>query len=137
MLAVKVENEQLQQVRLLVASMFPYFDGTYQFLDSQFPFSHLNQYGYQVLAGSFTQLVLQVQHMQDHNIGNIYISDSDGNKFGLSLKNNVKNDENKCDFQKVKSLEGVYISNVVDDKIVKNKQIKKKQNYKQTKISFN
>jgi len=49
------------------------------------------------------------------------MSDNDGLRFSLSLKNNIKNNDDICDFSKVKSLEAVYISNVVDENVSKNK----------------
>lgn len=42
-----------------------------------------------------------------------------------------------CDFGKIKSLEGTYMSNVIDQTVLQNQQVRKKQNYRQTRISFN
>lgn len=48
-------------------------------------------------------------------MGNIYISDSTGTRYSLSLKDNVKDPgDGQCDFEKVASLDGIYISNVYE-----------------------
>jgi hypothetical protein len=51
-------------------------------------------------------------------MGNIYISNSRGDSFSTSLLNNVRLQEGLCDFDKVQSLNGVYIANVFDKKKV-------------------
>eukprot|EP00828_Plagiopyla_frontata_P032533 TRINITY_DN4239_c0_g1_i2.p1 TRINITY_DN4239_c0_g1~~TRINITY_DN4239_c0_g1_i2.p1 ORF type:complete len:572 (+),score=98.89 TRINITY_DN4239_c0_g1_i2:58-1773(+) len=46
----------------------------------------------------------------------IYISDSDGSKYSLSLKNHVRSADGQCDFEKLASLDGIYVANVYDSK---------------------
>jgi hypothetical protein len=41
--------------------------------------------------------------------GNIYISDVSGLDYSLSLFHNVKENQGLCDFEKLASLEGVFI----------------------------
>lgn len=43
-----LEDEIEQDVSLLVSSIYP-SDGEYKFMDTEFPFRHLKEYGYKVL----------------------------------------------------------------------------------------
>jgi Sortilin, neurotensin receptor 3, len=45
-------------------------------------------------------------------MGSIYISDSTGTRFSLSLDHNVRTEEGQCDFEKILGLEGIYLANV-------------------------
>jgi len=47
---------------------------------------------------------------------NVYISDSDGKKFVLSLQNTVRDVEGNVDMEKITSQYGTYIANIYDDK---------------------
>jgi hypothetical protein len=56
------------------------------------------------------QIFLHVNHYSpDAKYGNIYISDAYGLKFEVSLKNNVRDQDGQCDFEKMLSVEGVLI----------------------------
>ena len=46
--------------------------------------------------------------------GNIYISDSTGTRYSLSLGANVRDYDGQCDFEKVQGVEGIYLSNIYD-----------------------
>ena len=70
-------------------------------------------------------------------VGNIYISNTYGTEYTLSLRNNVRSLDSSCDFEKIKSTEGFYLANIIDEGIINNPKIKKKENYKQTRITFN
>jgi hypothetical protein len=51
-------------------------------------------------------------------MGSIYISNSRGDSFAHSLSNAVRMSDGVCDFDKVHSLNGVFIANVYDSKKV-------------------
>jgi hypothetical protein len=51
-------------------------------------------------------------------MGNIYISNSRGDSFSTSLLNNVRLQDGLCDFDKVQSLNGVYMANIYEKKKV-------------------
>lgn len=53
--------------------------------------------------------MLHVNH--GANVGNVYISDKQGTKFSLSLPNNVRTSSGDCEFDKMLSLEGIYMAN--------------------------
>lgn len=44
-------------------------------------------------------------------MGMVYISNYDGSKFVLSLIDNARDSKGFCDFEKIKSVEGVFIAN--------------------------
>lgn len=51
---------------------------------------------------------------QGRDAGNVYISDAKGVRFSLSLPNNIRAGTGECEFDKVMSMEGVYIANFKD-----------------------
>lgn len=65
---------------------------------------------------------MSVAHAEElSKVTNIYMSD--GNEFTVSLLGNVRSqDTGHCDFEKIKSMKGVYIANIFDyDEIEKTK----------------
>ena len=48
-----------------------------------------------------------------HSYGNIYLSDAEGLKFALSLRNNKRDAQGRCDFEKVQGIEGIYITSTL------------------------
>jgi len=48
-----------------------------------------------------------------NNVGRIFISDEKGYKYAQSLVGNVRSDKGDCEFDKVVSLQGVYMANIV------------------------
>lgn len=48
-------------------------------------------------------------------MGNVYISDAAGLRYSLSLPKNVRTSSGECEFDRVSSLEGIYIANFKDD----------------------
>lgn len=52
--------------------------------------------------------------MQNKDTGNVYISDAKGIRYSLSLPNNIRTSTGECEFDKVLSLEGVYLANFKD-----------------------
>lgn len=59
-------------------------------------------------------------------MGSIYISNSRGDSFAHSLSNSVRMSDGVCDFDKIHSLNGVFMANVYDTKKVE--QMKNKNN---------
>ena len=83
------------------------------------PTKRLKSKGYTILDTSEGQIFLHVNHYGDKSkYGNIYISDSTGTRFSLSLLNNVRSTEGNCDFEKLEGLDGVYLANIFDEKKV-------------------
>ena len=64
------------------------------------------------------QVFLNINHYKPNApLGNIYMSDSTGTRFALSLKDNVRDpSDGQCDFEKVVGMDGIYISNVYEGK---------------------
>jgi hypothetical protein len=90
-------------------------DGGVTFTDAQMPFK-LKQHAYTVLDTSEDQVFLHVNHHDTGvQFGHVYISDAVGSKYALSLPNNAREPNGKCDFEKVQGLEGIYIANYVDN----------------------
>ena len=55
---------------------------------------------------------LHVNHGDFHTgYGNIYLSDAEGLRFSLSLRNNKRDAQGRCDFEKLQGIEGIYITN--------------------------
>ncbi|KAK2194656.1 bifunctional Sortilin [Babesia duncani] len=78
----------------------------------------LEERSYTILDASEGAVVIHVGHNYegtDVEVGNVYISDASGLHFSLSLPNNIRAASGECEFDKVYSLEGVYIANFRDD----------------------
>ncbi|KAK1940266.1 putative sortilin [Babesia divergens] len=78
----------------------------------------LEERSYTILDTSEGAVVIHVGHDYeggDVEVGNIYISDASGLRYSLSLPNNIRSASGECEFDKVYSLEGVYIANFRDD----------------------
>jgi len=57
---------------------------------------------------------LHVNHIgEDSRWGNVYLSNSMGTNFSLSLPYNRRDESGKCDFEKLQSMEGIYVANFV------------------------
>jgi len=106
----KLENSEKQTVSLIVSS-----DGGLTFGKAKMPIELL-QKSYTVLDTSEGAIILHVNHGEDgkSNTGNVYISDSSGLRYSLSLPGNVRTSTGECEFDKAQSLEGVYIANFKD-----------------------
>uniref|UniRef100_A0A7S2SMF3 VPS10 domain-containing protein n=1 Tax=Mucochytrium quahogii TaxID=96639 RepID=A0A7S2SMF3_9STRA len=90
-------------------------DNLASFYTGALPFK-LREHSYTVLDTSEGVVFLHVNHGKDDSgWGNIYISDSTGMNYTFSLKDNVRDTNGKCDFDRVVSIEGVYISNFIDN----------------------
>jgi hypothetical protein len=45
-------------------------------------------------------------------MGDILMSDASGSRFSRSLRDNVRDSDGQCDFEKLQGLDGIYIANV-------------------------
>mmetsp|Transcript_24500 Transcript_24500/g.59046 ORF Transcript_24500/g.59046 Transcript_24500/m.59046 type:complete len:828 (+) Transcript_24500:5-2488(+) len=106
-LFVAVVNKMHEnQVNLYVSS-----DGGKVFKRARLPFQ-LTEHSYTILDTSEGSVFLHVNH-GDYNTGygNIYLSDAEGLRFSLSLRNNKRDAQGRCDFEKLQGIEGIYIAN--------------------------
>lgn len=72
------------------------------------------EHSYTFLDTTEGSTFLHINHFGEvSKYGHIYISDASGIKFSQSLKYNIRSYENQSDFEKVNSLEGVYVANVI------------------------
>jgi hypothetical protein len=106
----KLKDANSQTVNLMCSS-----DGGSTFRPSKLP-QELEEKSYTVLDTSEGSVILHVNHgsKEVNGVGNVYISDKDGTRFTLSLPNNVRSTSGDCEFDKVLSLEGVYMANFRD-----------------------
>merc|ERR1740130_1479062 len=106
----KLKDSTAQSVNLMCSS-----DGGVTFRGSKLP-QELEEKSYTVLDTSEGSVILHVHHGSKDiaNVGNVYISDKDGVRFTLSLPNNVRSTSGDCEFDKVLSLDGVYMANFRD-----------------------
>jgi len=106
----KLKDTTSQTVNLMCSS-----DGGKTFRASKLP-QELEEKSYTVLDTSEGSVILHVNHGSKDmdGVGNVYISDKEGTRFTLSLPNNVRSTSGDCEFDKVLSLEGVYMANFRD-----------------------
>jgi hypothetical protein len=106
----KLKDVSSQTVSLMCSS-----DGGTTFRASKLP-QELEEKSYTVLDTSEGAVVIHVNHGSKdiQGVGNVYISDKDGVRFTLSLANNVRSTSGDCEFDKVLSLDGVYMANFKD-----------------------
>ena len=123
-----VNKHHETQVNLYVSS-----EGGRVFKKARLPFQ-LTEHSYTILDTSEGSVFLHVNH-GDYNTGygNIYLSDSEGLRFALSLRNNKRDAQGRCDFEKVQGIEGIYITN---EQINVDPESKKEKPKLRTKISF-
>jgi len=112
-LVAKVKNEQSQTVNLMVSK-----DGAKTFRAALLPsgMGDMEERWYTVLDTSEGAVILHINSNEDGGVkdaGRIFISDGEGYKFTQSLVNNVRSSHGECEFDKVVSLQGVYMANVV------------------------
>lgn len=108
----KVSDTVKQTVNLYVST-----DNAQTFNRAILPIE-LEERSYTILDTSEGAVVIHVGHDYeggDIEVGNVYISDASGLRYSLSLPNNIRSASGECEFDKVYSLEGVYIANFRDD----------------------
>jgi hypothetical protein len=110
---VQVNDEESQEVTLLSGDSR---DRNYANLKPiELPTKHLLEHSYTILDTAEHAVFLQINHEGDRSkFGNVYVSDSTGNRFTLSITNNVRNIDGQADFERVQGLEGIYLANVYD-----------------------
>eukprot|EP00741_Cyanophora_paradoxa_P012663 tig00020614_g12234.t1 len=94
-----------QEIKLKVSR-----DNGKTFDDALFPF-RLSEAGYTVLDTSQGAVFVSVAHSCERDSGNVYLSNSAGNRYSLAIRGVPRNAVGKTDFEKIKSLEGVYVAN--------------------------
>jgi len=107
----KLKSSIGQTVNLMVSS-----DGGRTFRSAQLA-QELAEKSYTVLHTSEGTVIMHVNHGNQEfssGVGNVYVSDKDGVRYSLSLANNVRGSSGDAEFDKVLSLEGVYMANVRD-----------------------
>lgn len=106
----KLSNSNEQTVQLMASS-----DGGVTFRAAKLP-QELQEKSYTVLDTSEGAVILHVNHgsKEPYGVGNVYVSDASGVRFTLSLPNNVRSTGGDCEFDKVLSMEGVYLANFKD-----------------------
>ena len=110
-------DEGNQEVGLVVANPNSF---KYSFTDVEFPMRHFKEHSYTIVDSTEGQVFLHVNHFGDTSKhGNIYISDSTGQRFSTSLLYNVRSLEGQCDFTSVASLEGIFLANIYDEKKIR------------------
>ena len=109
----KVKDVEAQTVTLEVST-----DGGTKFKTARLPIE-LGEKSYTILDTSEGGVMIQVNHGEEAGayhagVGHIYISDEAGIGYSLSLAYNLRNSNGDCEFDKVQSLEGIYIANQRD-----------------------
>uniref|UniRef100_A0A7S0AB98 VPS10 domain-containing protein n=1 Tax=Pyrodinium bahamense TaxID=73915 RepID=A0A7S0AB98_9DINO len=107
----KLKDSASQTVNLMVSN-----DGGVVFRSAQLP-QEIDEKSYTILDTSEGAVMLHVNHGTKDRMfgtGNLYISDKEGVRYTLSLQNNVRGSSGDCEFDKVLSLEGVYMANFRD-----------------------
>jgi hypothetical protein len=78
------------------------------------------EHSYTFLDTTEGSVFLHINHFGEYSkYGHIYISDEKGVNYSGSLRYNVRGEGGQCDFEKVNSLEGLYIANVFDPEYMK------------------
>jgi hypothetical protein len=105
-----LKDPATQTVNLMVSS-----NGGNAFDAARLP-QDIDERSYTILDTSEGSVMLHVNHgsKEPANVGNVYISDKEGVHFTLSLPNNVRGSNGNCEFDRILSLEGVYMANFKD-----------------------
>ena len=112
-----VVDQEAQEVQLLLGKS-THFDYDLQPIETNQ--KSFLEHSYTFLDSTFHRVFLHINHFGESSpYGHIYTSGPRGLKYSLSLKNNIRSDGNQCDFEKVNSVEGVYIANVISGKYMK------------------
>ena len=114
---VRVEDEDEQDVSLFISASNT---KTYKFRSIVLPTGDkLYERSYVILDTSEGQVFLHVNHERmKSKYGTIYISDSTGIRYSLSLRNNVRTMDDLSDFESVQGLEGIFFANAYDGKAI-------------------
>ncbi|GBG30812.1 Vacuolar protein sorting/targeting protein 10 [Hondaea fermentalgiana] len=106
----QVSTDGRSPVKLLMSA-----DRCASFYEAQMPF-RLTQKSFTILDSNTGVVFLHVNHLHDsYGYGHVYVSDSTGGNYTFSLRDNVRNHGGRCDFDRILSIEGVYMANYVDN----------------------
>lgn len=66
---------------------------------------------YTIIDATENSVFLFVNSPDNKRQGDVYISNAEGDKFSLSLKNVLRNSSGIIDFERIESMEGTFIAN--------------------------
>lgn len=101
---------------MLVANVQEKFSSFYQ---TMFPFEKFKPKEFHILDTSENAVFVFVKQSLGDAYGDLFMSDSTGIRYSLSLKHCLAHVSIGADFMKVNGIEGIYIANALDDKTVK------------------
>lgn len=91
-------------------------DGGHRWHTAELEYPLMSQHSYTILDTSNDAIFLHVNHNgEGAKWGNVYLSNAIGTNFSLSLPHNRRDANGKCDFEKLTSMEGVYIANYYEN----------------------
>jgi len=106
-----LEYEDLSEKKFSL-KICPNFYKDYKLSSVELPIQRIKDHSFTILDSSESTIFINVNHYgDDAKFGNVYVSNFEGKKFVLSLLHNVRDDKGFCDFDRAKSLEGVFIAN--------------------------
>jgi hypothetical protein len=106
-----VVSETVNDVALFIRA-----PGATTFERAHIPVEGLDQFSYTILDTSEHQAFLHINHapLNAKSIsGHLYVSETNGTTFSLSLMNIQRSPEGHCAFAKVEALEGIFLANFV------------------------
>lgn len=108
--AVAAVGDRDKHVNLVLSS-----DGGHRWHTAELEYP-MTQHSYTILDTSNDAVFLHVNHAgEGARWGNVYLSNAIGTNFSLSLPHNRRDENGKCDFEKLQSMEGVYIANYYEN----------------------
>lgn len=114
----QVADQDTQDVNLLTAYSK---EKHYEFQQIETTAKVYKEHAYTFLDYSEHSVFLHINHFGDKSkYGHIYASDWDGLKYSVSLKYNLRTTDNKCDFERIANLEGIFIANVIGTSFMEN-----------------
>ncbi len=122
----QVLDQESQEVVLLGANSAK---KDYDFQSIETNQKKFKEHSYTFLDTTEGSVFLHINHFGEvSKYGHIYISDANGLKYSQSLKYNVRSYGNQCDFEKINSLEGIYIGNVISSNYMQNAEQEMEEN---------
>lgn len=114
----QVADQELQEVNLYVSQIN---DKKYSFETISINNGKFLEHSYTFLDMTEKSVFLNINHFGSQSkYGHVYISDITGSKYSMSLPYNIRYpDSSQCDFDKLTSLDGIYIGNSIDYEYIK------------------
>jgi hypothetical protein len=137
-LVAQVIEEGSDEVQMLVSNE----QDLGKFYKPELPVKRIPEHSYTLIDTSEESIILNINHYgEGAEYGNVYISDSSGRRFALSLLHNLRSSNGVCDFIKIDGIEGIYVANVKeqdfeDESTGKNKKKKKNAGTVKSYITF-